>query len=254
MTMVFDAYATYYDLLYRDKDYEGEANFVQNLLSKHGVHSGRILELGCGTGKHAALLAGMGYSVHGVDMSPAMVEAANARTPPQLTHQLKFEVGDVRTARVGGQFDAVISLFHVASYQTTNDDLLAMFQTAAAHLKSGGIFLFDCWYGPAVLTDRPAVRVKRMENEMVTVMRIAEPVVHPNENVVDVNYSVLVTNRSENQTVEIKEVHRMRYLFAPEIKTILASSGFAPIAMVEWMTGRDLGFNTWSATVVAVRR
>ena len=51
--------------------------------------------------------------------------------------------------------------------------------TAAKHLKPNGVFIFDFWYGPGVLTDPPVVRLKRLENEEIEVLRIAEPVMHP---------------------------------------------------------------------------
>lgn len=89
---------------------------------------------------------------------------------------------------VSRQFDAVI---HFISYQTTNDDVSAAFQTARKHLNPGGIFTFDVCYGPAVLMDRPAVRIKRMMDDEIEVTRLAEPVLHPNENLVDVNYHVV---------------------------------------------------------------
>ena len=47
---------------------------------------------------------------------------------------------------------------------STNADLLAAFATAREHLNPGGVFIFDCWYGPAVLAERPSVRIKRMED------------------------------------------------------------------------------------------
>src|SRR4051812_39412924 len=122
MTEVFDAYAAYYDLLYRDKDYPGEARYVQSLLRRHGVGAGAIIELGCGTGKHAEQLARLGFSVHGLDLSPSMVAIARKRTPADLASQLQFDVGDARSARLNRKFDAAISLFHVASYQTANED------------------------------------------------------------------------------------------------------------------------------------
>ncbi len=132
MTAVFDSYAAYYDLLYGDKNYSAEANFVDDLLAKHGVPDrGTLLELGCGTGKHAAELARKGYGIHGLDVSVSMVQAANDQKPSEFAQLLQFELGDVRTARIGRQFDAVISLFHVASYQVTNADLTAMFQTGS---------------------------------------------------------------------------------------------------------------------------
>ncbi len=166
----FGEYAHYYDLLYRDKDYEKEANFVHGLIHKYSPNARTILELGCGTGRHAELLASKGYDVLGIDRSREMLEAANKRLirlEKTAAARLSFDQGDVRTYRTDKSFDAVISLFHVMSYQTTNKDLQDVFETAKVHLNRGGLFIFDCWYGPAVLTDRPAVRVKRLEDDAI---------------------------------------------------------------------------------------
>ena len=254
MSPVFDAYAAYYDLLYRDKDYAGEATFVCDLLHQYGITSGSLLELGCGTGKHAEYLARLGYGIHGVDMSTAMIESARSRIPIELKEQLSFEVGDVRSVRVDCKFDAVISLFHVASYQTGNRDISAMFATAAEHLNPGGLFIFDFWYGPAVLTDRPAVRVKRMASDLFDVLRVAEPIMQPNNNIVEVNYIVLVFNHSDQRVKRINETHRMRYFFSPELRFLLEHTGFNVCAEVEWMTGMTMGFDTWSGVIVVIKQ
>lgn len=254
MSAVFDAYAAYYDLLYQDKDYSAETQFVHDQLVKYGVpEKASLLELGCGTGKHAEGFARLGYRLRGVDMSQAMVNVANARKPADVAGQLEFAVGDVRDVRVDKSFDAVISLFHVASYQTTNTDLSSMFQTAAAHLKPGGVFLFDCWYGPAVLTDRPVMRVKRMHNEAIEVLRIAEPIMHVNENVVDVNYTVQVKKKGDERVFELHEKHSMRYLFTPEVELLLAQAGMRQVARVQWLTGKPTGFDSWAATFIAMK-
>jgi hypothetical protein len=64
-----------------------------------------------------------------------------------------------------------------------------------------GVFVFDCWYGPAVLSCRPEVRVKRCENSQLKVFRVAEPTMYPERNIVDVNYTAWVEQKS---TGEIK--------------------------------------------------
>jgi SAM-dependent methyltransferase len=195
MSKVFDIYAEYYDLLYQDKDYKQEVDYVAGLLAENGVKSGAILELGSGTGKHAEEFARKRFSVNGVDLSPVMVKEANQRKKDIFANLLHFNVGDVRTYRVEKKFDAVISLFHVMSYQTQNEDIIAMFETAARHLKTGGVFIFDYWNGSGVLTNPPEIRIKRLENEKIEVLRIAEPEMHSNENVVYVNYSVQVKSK-----------------------------------------------------------
>ena len=251
---VFGNYARYYDLLYRDKDYAGEAQYVHQLIQRYAPGARSVLELGCGTGAHAVLLAGEGYRIHGVDLSTDMLERAEARLaemPPELASRLEFSQGNIRKIRIGRSFDAVLSLFHVMSYQTTNEDLHAVFATVKAHLKPGGVFIFDCWYGPAVLSDRPAVRVKRVEDEEIAVTRVAEPVMYPNENCVDVNYQLFVKHKTGGTVEELHECHRMRYLFAPEIASLLAQEDLVLLHCEEWMTGRPLGFDTWSTCFIA---
>jgi SAM-dependent methyltransferase len=249
----FAQYARYYDLLYRDKDYEAEAGFVAGLISRHAPHAKSLLELGCGSGVHASLLAGRGYSVHGVDRSADMLAKARARLsriPAEVSRRLAFSEGDVRNIRLGQRFDCVISLFHVMSYQTTNADLLAALTTVREHLVPGGAFIFDCWYGPAVLAQRPAVRVKRMQDAATSVTRIAEPVLHPNDCLVDVAYTVFVRDLATDAVDTISETHRMRYLFRPEIDLLARDAGMRVEHACEWLTGREPGENTWGVCFV----
>ncbi|NMG10049.1 class I SAM-dependent methyltransferase [Brasilonema sp. UFV-L1] len=245
---IFNNYARYYDLLYRDKDYLGETQFIQQLIKSHASETRNILELGCGTGIHALLLAKQGYQVHGVEISHQMLQKADERLcclSPDLGSQLKFTHGDIRTVRLNQTFDVILSLFHVVSYQTTNEDLLATFATVKEHLKPGGIFIFDVWYGPAVLSDRPTVRVKRLEDEQIFLTRIAEPVMYPNENCVDVNYQIFIREKNSDTVEVLQETHQMRYLFKPEIEFLLREFKIQIVASGEWMSNQEAGFNTW---------
>jgi SAM-dependent methyltransferase len=250
---VFGNYALYYDLLYQDKNYSGEVDFIHRLISDNSYDAKSILELGCGTASHAILLAEKGYQIYGIDFSLDMLQLANSRVaslPAEISSRLRFTQGDVRNVRVNEKFDVVTSLFHVVSYQTTNSDLIDTFTTVREHLKPAGIFIFDVWYGPAVLSDHPVVRVKRLQNEKVEITRIAEPVLHPNQNLVDVNYQIMVQNRITGEVESIHESHRMRYLFQTEIDMLLQQAQMELIASGEWMTSKELGFNTWSAYFV----
>jgi SAM-dependent methyltransferase len=252
---VFGAYSKYYNLLYKDKDYTGEAKYIHELILQYCPEAKTVLDLGCGTGRHDLLLAEKGYEVTGVDLSEEMLAVANFQLSA-ATHQrfsCNFHQGDIRTICLGSTFDVVISLFHVMSYQTTNDDLRAAFATARRHLKPGGVFIFDCWYGPAVLTDRPVVRVKRLDNEKIAVTRIAEPIMQANDNVVEVNYQILVHDKEDGAVEELQETHLMRYLFRPEVELLLGELGMPLDATEEWMTGRTPGFDTWGVCFVARR-
>jgi SAM-dependent methyltransferase len=159
---IFGNYSRYYNLLYKDKDYKGEAGFIHDLIRKYSPEAKTILDLGCGTGRHDLLLAKKGYAITGVDMSEEMLLIARSQQINSSTaQQLNFLHGDICTFRMDKKFNVAISLFHVMSYQTTNEDFYSALKTAKSHLVPSGIFVFDFWYGPAVLTDRPAVRVRK---------------------------------------------------------------------------------------------
>lgn len=241
----FDLYAAYYDLLYRDKDYAAETDYVARFLP---AGCARVLELGCGTGGHAVQLARRGLAVHGIDLSPAMVAQARARGGAGLA----FEQGDVRAWRSEARFDAVLSLFHVMSYQTTNADLRAAFATARAHLVPGGVFFFDFWYGPAVLSDRPRHVVKEAGDERIAVRRVTVPSVHVNDNRVDVHFHVHIRALDGSGERTLDEVHPMRYLFLPEIDLLLAQAGFERTDARAWLRDDAPSDGSWYACVAAV--
>lgn len=250
----FASYASYYDLLYQDKDYAAEAAFIRGLMQTFCPDADRVLDLGCGTGTHARHLAASGLSVCGVDGSSSMVECAlsnHASLPGDSRRKLTFLQGDIRDLRLGERFDCVLSLFHVMSYMTTNADLQRAFQTVRHHLATGGVCFFDCWYGPAVLHLQPSVRVKELENEDFSILRIAEPTMRPNENAVDVNYTLWIKNRTGGAVETVRETHRMRYLFRPEIDSLAEQAGLHILEAREWMTGREPGLDTWGVYFVA---
>ncbi|MGV3765451.1 MAG: class I SAM-dependent DNA methyltransferase [Chitinophagaceae bacterium] len=248
----FNAYAQYYDLLYENKNYRDEAAYVSNLIKEVQPFATSLLNLGCGTGKHDLQFVNLGYNVCGIDLSEDMITQAARLLKDQIReNKACFSQGDVRNVRLNKKFDAVVSLFHVISYQNSNQDIADMLQTAAAHLETGGTFIFDCWYGPAVLTDPPVVRVRRMHNEDITVTRIAEPVLHPNKNIVDVNYEILVSNNKDSAERHIiRETHPMRYLFLPELILFLNQAGFNILNQFEWMTRKEPNSNSWNIVLI----
>lgn len=247
MHEVFDDYARYYDLLYKEKDYAGEAAYIHALIQKYKPGAKTILNLGCGTGKHDACLEQLGYQISGVDLSDTMLVEAHKRA---ISGKLEFFKGDVRAVDLGKKFDIVVSLFHVMSYQTTDDDILAAFRTAERHLVSGGIFIFDFWHGQGVLNDPPVIRVKHLEDETVRIVRIAEPVLKKDQNVVDVNYQILTLDKRSDQWSELHETHSMRYFFLPGIEQYLSDTGFSLKNASEWMSNKPLS-SGWYGLVVA---
>jgi len=249
----FEQYAPWYDLLYQDKDYASEASFVDEQLRRHGARPGALLDLGCGTGVHAMMLARKGWRVAGIDLSADMIRRAEIRlaADPQ---QVTFRRGDVCDSGPERDFDAVVSLFHVASYQLNTSRLAAMLANAGIALKPGGILLFDYWYGDAVRAQGVETRVKTVERSPLRVTRIAQSDHDETKSRVRVNYTLFCEDTSQSAIHRIDEQHRLRYWFPVEIESLLASAGFDTIGHYAWLSTEPPDSREWSAYSVARKK
>jgi SAM-dependent methyltransferase len=245
MKLFGSLYSQYYDLLYQAKDYEAEVSFVVSTIKKNNSTYKTILDMGCGTGKHAELLSDEGFIVHGVDFSEDMLAVAETRRLGKKD-KLYFTNNNILDLNLNKKFDVVVSLFHVFSYQTSNEDLVKAFESAMLHLNDDGLLIFDFWYGPAVLTDLPTSRIKQLENENIKVTRTAEPVISAQQNIVDVNYDILIEDKKSGRLSNKIEKHRMRYFFDMELELICKQLGFLIVEKKEWMTNKKPSFSSWN--------
>ena len=151
MTELFDAIGKYYDLVYQNKDYASEVNYIDQLIRNYSNQTKNILEFGSGTGKHASYLVDKGYEIEGIERSESMVEFSSKK------YGFTSHIGDIKTMNLKKEFDAVISLFHVLAIKQ-NSDVQELLFNARRHLKGWDIH-FDIWYTPAVLSIFPSNRV-----------------------------------------------------------------------------------------------
>lgn len=245
----FGKYSAYYDLLYRDKDYAAEADYVARTLRGMRPDARTILELGSGTGRHGRMLADMGFEVHGVERSPEMVEVAQAGRPP-MAGAFTCQVGDICEVDLDRRFDAVISLFHVISYLTTEPALQAAFAVAARHLEPGGVFLFDVWHGPAVLAQQPGPRVKEVADDRHSVRRMARPEHDETARTVNVVYDIEGADLATGERARFSEEHLMRYLFPEEIERLARASGLRVLRSEAFGSGEPASTETWGVAYV----
>lgn len=247
---VFQDYAYYYNAFYQDKDYAAESRQVDTLLKRYGSNTRKIINYGCGTGRHDIELSKLGYDCTGIDMSSLMIDIAR-KNCGRVNADINFSVADICTYEPENKYDAVISLFHVMSYQNGNEDILGAFRSARKALNDDGLFLFDLWYGPGVLSDPPVVRVEEVEDDSYKLVRIARPVMHDKTNVVDVCYEVLVIEKETGRTKTINETYHMRYFFRPELELYLKESGFELIDNLDCATLGETGYDSWTSYLVA---
>lgn len=250
---IFQAYANVYDSLYSDKDYEAECAFLENIFQRFGSDEREsVLDLGCGTGGHAIPLARRGYKVFGIDRSARMLTIARQKiNDAELSDEVQFEVANIQNFKLNKTFDIVISMFAVLSYQISNDELLSTINAARRHVKPGGLFVCDFWYGPAVLSQRPEERVKSVWDGNDRIIRIVKPEIDTQKNVVNVNYDIIRLS-GERLVEEIRESHSMRFIFKPEIEFYLNQAGFSlvhfcPFADLE----KEVNEATWNVVTIS---
>jgi SAM-dependent methyltransferase len=252
---VFCDYSHYYNLLYSDKDYAGETRFIAEVLAGHGPRPRSLLDLGCGTGKHARCFAAAGIHVVGVDRSESMLRMGREHTESGSEHSARVELlcGDACDVRLGRVFDAATSLFHVISYQTSDESAHALLVTAREHLEPGGLFFFDFWHGAGVLSDPPVERLKIMEDESVRVERKAVPQLRVPNNTVEVRYTIHLHNKLTGRRSDLEELHVMRYWSVPELRGQARDAGFIPLDCGAWMELSPPRRETWYAWMVLRR-
>jgi SAM-dependent methyltransferase len=246
------AYSDAYDLLYSDKDYKAECDLIENLFHRYSkVPVSTVLDLGCGTGNHAFAMSSRGYDVLGIDRSEGMLAVARHRSQSNDHGKVRFQSGDIRTANPGQAFDAALIMFAVLGYQVDNDDVLSTLTAARKSLKPGGLLIFDVWYGPAVLQQRPSDRVKVIPTHGGKILRVASGDLDVANHACDVRFRLW--RLAEGQVVtEIEETHRMRYFFPLELSFFLSSSGFQLIRLGAFPDfDKEPDESTWSVLTVA---
>lgn len=245
---VFNKYADFYDLYYADKDYAAEVDFVLSLAKRFGCRPRSVLDMGCGTGRHLAEFVKHGLRGVGFDRSAKMLAAAKERLD---NGRVALSEGDLRTFRNGKRYDLVVSMFAVMGYLVSNEDLVAGLRTARRHLRSGGVFIFDGWFGPAVLAQKPESRQHVYRRGSTWVVRRVTPELDTVSQSVLTRYEVNVTERGKDART-IREEHRMRFMFVQEMTLAMEAAGLRLVHASPFMDAREkLTMETWNAAFVA---
>src|SRR5579872_1733944 len=253
MTGVFnEAYASAYDAMYADKSNAAECDALAALFHKHGDgRISRILDLGCGTGRHATELAGRGFDVTGVDFSEAMLARARERAHPGKG-SLDFERGDARSYRSTEPFDAVLMNFNVLGYMSSNQDFTAALVTARANLREGGVFVADFWYGPAVVIDPPGERFREIAAGETRILRHSRGTHEPDRQCIRITIRVIEVQQGRIRS-DSEEVHDMRYFFPLELELALQLHGFGLGALTAYPDiEKPPNANQWLAAFCAI--
>jgi len=247
-----ESYADAYDSLYQDKDYHTEVEIIRDSIKLSGIEVKSIIDVGCGTGEHAIKLAKSGYSIFGVDPSGDMLKIANDKiNANNLSNFITLQKNFASDFIIDNKADMAIMMFAVIGYHTTNKEIIDCLKNIRKHIKDDAILIFDFWYGPGVLSDKPSEKIRTIELEDAQLLRLTKPNHRHYDHVVDVNFETFRINKDTILT-QTKETHSMRYFFPQEINFFLNCAGFSMVSLSEFpSTKKELTLKSWNALCIA---
>lgn len=142
---MFSKTAEYYDKIYGQfKDYDVETDKVQAIIKNEKPNAETILDVACGTGKHARILhEKFGYKVTGIDLSEDFIRIAKENFP-----EGSFSHADMRNFSLGENFDVILCLFSSIGYVKEPEAVVQTFKCFRKHLKADGIVIVEPWITP----------------------------------------------------------------------------------------------------------
>jgi SAM-dependent methyltransferase len=227
-------HAEVYDLLYADKPYKAEADFVHRCLQTFRIGSVKhVLELACGTGSHALALERHGYRIIATDYSEDMLRVGRAKAASEDS-SVEFRWQDMRTLDVPeAPFDAIISLFDSIGYVATDEALQRVLSNVRRHLGKEGLFVFEFWHAAAMLRNYEPVRVRRSSTPEGELLRISTTTLERDAGLAHVAYSIYELHNDGKYSVT-GETQTNRYFLVQEMAKLLDCAGLVP---VHWFGG-----------------
>ena len=215
-------HAAHYDLVYADKPYAEEAQFVADLL---GRTEGSLLDLACGTGRHALEFAGMGYEVTGVDYSEDLLELAR-RSAEEAGASIEFVAGDMRELDLGRTFDSVTCLFDSIGYPCTDEGIVAALTSARNHLEPEGTLAVEFLHEAAMVRHYSPVRVRRWPTaDGGELLRISETELDTERGVMSVSYELIELAPEGGGYTRAAETQENRYFEVEEMRSLMSQAG-----------------------------
>lgn len=246
-------HAKYYDSLYADKAYLEEARFVDALLSASvGLSRGKLLDVACGTGRHAREFHSLGWRVTGVDISPDLLAVAQASSPNIAFHQQDMTELEVEN---GESFSAITCLFDSIGYPQSNQTIAAALRGMLRHLVPEGVVAIEFLHAATLLRHGDPVRVRRCGgSDGGRLLRISESSVDARRSVMTTNYEMWESASDGAFRETSTEVHRKRFFTVEEMRALLNIAGLEAFDFLPaYHADQTITSETWRVLAMARR-
>ncbi len=138
----YSGLASIYDRIMCSVDYEGWADYVEQLLARFAKTPRSLVDLACGTGSSALPFAARGYRVAGVDLSPAMLEIARKKANSRGL-DVNFYKQDICFLELPEKYDLALLFQDGFNYITDEKSLSRAIEQVHAALQPASLFIFD---------------------------------------------------------------------------------------------------------------
>ncbi len=205
---------------------ERMAELLHPVLTRFGAEPRTILDLACGEGTFAVVMAKKGFQVMGVDLSPQMLQFARERAEKENVN-VEFLLHDMRSLPFEGRFDLVTCWYDSLNYLLELEDLEKTFAGVWLTLKKTGLFIFDMntIYGLAVNWQRYPCNVQQDTPQLFELHRSSYDF---EKNIVTLRIAGFV--KEERGWTRMDEEHKERGYSLEEIKQCLKKSGLKELA------------------------
>jgi SAM-dependent methyltransferase len=226
---------------------------VKSRFDEFGVPSNALLiDVACGTGRHALALAAHGYRVVGVDDSDDMLHQAR-ESAARAVASIQFHRRDMRNIDMPQRFDGATCLFDSIGYVKTTADVIQALRSIYEHLHPRALLVLEYWHAAAMLRGYDPVRIRRWRTTKSDVERISETVLRPSEQLADVHYTIHEF-RDDGTSMTLTETHTNRYFLCEEMDLLLRTAGFEPLARYAGYDEKaPITEDTWHVVAVAKR-
>ena len=242
----YTSFAAVYDKFMDNIPYEEWSRYIIDLLQKHGIQDGLVLELGCGTGSMTELLAKAGYDMIGIDNAEDMLELASEKRQASDLDIL-YLLQDMRDFELYGTVRAVVSVCDSMNYITEEEDLLQVFRLVNNYLDPGGMFLFDLntLYKYEEVLGECTIAENREECSFIW-----ENYYDPEDQINEYDLTLFI-EEEEGLYRKYEEVHYQRAYDLTRIEELIREAGMEPVAVYDAFTEEAPGEDSERVYVLA---
>lgn len=178
-------YTPYYDILFKDKDYKRDVLRYIDYLGDQYDRSNSVLEIGCGTGSHTAILSSHFAQVYAHDIDDKMIDIAIQKNKHS---NIQFISGALDESKALDEVRSACAFFNVINYIQTERDLEKFLHNILSRLDSGAFFVFDMWNGEKMLLNPYYEETRFYQSQDFHIRQIIQTNVNQKNSIVNMKY------------------------------------------------------------------